>query len=952
MHPDQLIALICDPARTLDEVAATLEATLAPDQIDPDVLLALRSALREQEDQQLVVRGMLVGARLAPRAVANALDIYGMWVNRANEPPIDLNLLRVAAWAYHWDDDPMGRARALVNLADGLFGRDAFAEALATAQAALDFFLSVNFTPGIEMAMLLQAGIFIELQQPAQAEALLAALQGTLEPVGAEPDTVIRYVERLNARAFTAENLRDDFALARQFYDQAEALLPHTGAEHPFAGSAFRLSFNRGLLEQRLGRHAEARRCFEQAEHWLQAGLAIKQLKAADAYDLHQAQLLQALLLDDRPLALSILQTLAALLRDGKASPKQRAEFDRFAALLSEQIEDVVRLMNQAITTFKALGADLLALACSSQLTERAYQAGRPDLAAPAFAAAWHLLSDYPAPRRRLELSRIAAQYDPALSLSERQRIATELVAAGDLLGATAVYTVVGQAWEQAGDPQAARAAYTQALEVAAQARGMLRLSLHTLRHGATRRRAAERAFALAPNAATAFMISEQLRAQTLLDEVSNAGLWRLLEHADLAEIKAAYEQLSYLQAGLSLREFRGRRPTLEHTPNEAPPTVTDRQRAEATYFAALDRIANAKAARVGWISGRPATPPAIAAALPPGSLLVALNLIGSASEGELWATLLDTHASPQVLRLADQRRWRIFIQRWGEGFAAATALSTADANAALIELYRTFIAPISHVLPTAAALIIALDESLPLYPLHAAYDGEHYLLERLPVSYVPSGSVLALLRQRHLQRTPPAQHCFVGYDAAAERDYPTLNHAPAELATLAQIVAGSHRHGPFAPSDLLAQLRQARLVHLLAHGEFPLAASPRFARLITGPQPLYADDLYRSPLSADLIFLDACHSGQVGPGMQGFVGAALVSGASAVIAAMWQVHYDHARPLVRAFYTHWRDGVPGAAALCQAQAALARSHPPQTWAPFAYTGIPDLPFKMNNLSR
>ncbi|RRR70332.1 MAG: CHAT domain-containing protein [Candidatus Viridilinea halotolerans] len=941
MEANQIIDLIVDPNRTLDEVAAVLEAQLPPEAIDQELLGALRVRLREEKDQALVVRGMLVGARLAPLGTASALDVYGMWLNRANPPHMDLNPLRVAAWAYRWAGDEQGRALALVNLAEGLFVRDEFAAAMATAQSALTFFLQAELEAGIVKAKLVQANTFVELQQFPQADAIFKELAASVAVDYDDPDDVVRHVEWLNIRAFAVENLCDDFAYAHQIYQQAEAALPLTGTPQPFVGSLFRLALNQGLREQRLGRHAEARRYFEAAERSLQEGLAAKFLTNADAFDLRQQQLILALLLDDRAWALTFLAQLEALVAAGEDSLKQRAELLRFKALLSDRFEQCVAEMQQAIAAFRKQGLDLLVLACSSQLAERAYEAGRHDVAAQALAQAYAVLAGHAAPRRLLELRRITAQYDPALPHDTRVATAQELAHAGDLVGAAAVWEMVGRGYEQAKELAAARDAYGHALEAAARAHGMVRLSLHTLRLGAARRRAAERSFVLAPDEPTAFGLSEQLRAQTLLDELSNAGLWRLLDHEDLREIKDAYEQLSYAQASLSLREVRVRRPLLTDSPSADASTLIRRQQAEAAYFAALQRIHDAKVIRAGWISGQPAALNAIQAALPPATLLLAPLLVGSGDAQELWATLLTNQGVPQRMCLARKSTWKGFRQRWPEVQTLATA-SRSDAEAMLSSLYRVFLAPLEEHLAAAQGLIIALDEALPLYPLHAAFDSTHYLLERMPVSYIPSGTVLTLLRQRQMEREQASQRWVLGYDAYGEADYPQLKGVPEELARLSAALGGAFRHGPFTPDELLALSSSARSIHLMAHGAFPAAGSGRFAQLITGPRRLYADDLYRTELHADLLFLDACHSGQVGPGLQGFSGAALVSGANAVIAAMWQVEYRAARELVRTFYHHWRSGLPCASALCRAQRDLAPQHPPGEWAHFYLTGIPD----------
>ena len=182
----------------------------------------------------------------------------------------------------------------------------------------------------------------------------------------------------------------------------------------------------------------------------------------------------------------------------------------------------------------------------------------------------------------------------------------------------------------------------------------------------------------------------------------------------------------------------------------------------------------------------------------------------------------------------------------------------------------------------------------------------------------------------------------LAGWDAA-DSDLDTLVDVPAGLDELAALLTVSAWHGPYTPEQLCAQMTQAAVAHLSYHGEFPVGGSPRFANLVIGNQRLYADELYRAELQADLIFLNACDSGQHGEGLQGLVSAALVAGASAVIATMWKVQPKIGRKLPLRFYTHWRAGLTCAEALRQAQLDFIKESP-VFWAPYYLTGLSAIP--------
>src|SRR5262249_6026619 len=61
-----------------------------------------------------------------------------------------------------------------------------------------------------------------------------------------------------------------------------------------------------------------------------------------------------------------------------------------------------------------------------------------------------------------------------------------------------------------------------------------------------------------------------------------------------------------------------------------------------------------------------------------------------------------------------------------------------------LRELYKELLAPIDSQLE-AAHLIVVPHGVLHYVPFHALADGEHYLIDRMSISYAPSGSVYAL---------------------------------------------------------------------------------------------------------------------------------------------------------------------------------------------------------------
>ena len=955
MQLDELLAAITDPDRSIDDIAQLIDAYLPPDKIDENLLLAVRSKLINQ-DQRFVLRGMLFGARLSPQGVASTWDVYGMWLTRVNPPEIDIELLRVAGWAYRWANDELGRARALINLADGLFVRDKFDEAIQAAQEAQAIFDKKGLTAGSRKTRAVQANSFMELQKPIEAAQFYDEVEIFLNPHNTKSEDAEFFVEMRLSRGFFEEHVRDDFEAARRDYMAAYAALPRTNHH---VGGRFRYHFNLALLELRLGRFSEARSNFDQAEVALAEGLNLDLLTKQDEYDLYQGQIVLSLLLDDKLRARHFLVRL-----DGNSkslSAKQKAEAARFRALVApikqkdsdtSHEEHPITLLDQAIQGFAEVGAQLNQIICLTEKARIAFESkGLLQTAQAALDEARELLTQSENYVRKLELDYIAAQYDPRLSLEQKQEIAENLMQIDRPLEAIAVWSAIGQLHLQRGDRNAARAAYQNALQNAQSARSRVRMTLSALRLQQNWHKDFARAFALADDPFEAWQISERSHAQILIDEINNLGIWRLLERHEQQELRQAYQAYVYQQAKINALEIRSHI-SKDRSKSEFDANVSSLRAAEQAYFDALERIEASKQRQLGWVTGQIASLTQVQARLKPKTLFVMYSLVPDSDDNELWATLLTHSGAPKKIRLADSmefrantKNWYDLSKAWANPKENAALPASEKVNNALADLYLAFIEKLESELAEVEHLIIARDETMDLYPIHAVFDQDNYLIERMSVSYVPSGSALVLLQQRHDQRHQPVRRWFAGWNAQGDAQFPPIKGADENLAQLGRIAHAEVAHGPFTPSTLLEYMSTASLVHLLCHGEFYQDRHPRFAELVIGHQHLLADDLYRADLPVDLLFLDACHSGKVSFGLQGFVGAALVAGASSVISAMWQVEFKESRPIIERFYQYWMSGLTISESLRRAQIEVCTKNP-LMWAHFYVTGLADLTYR------
>jgi CHAT domain-containing protein len=129
---------------------------------------------------------------------------------------------------------------------------------------------------------------------------------------------------------------------------------------------------------------------------------------------------------------------------------------------------------------------------------------------------------------------------------------------------------------------------------------------------------------------------------------------------------------------------------------------------------------------------------------------------------------------------------------------------------------------------------------------------------------------------------------------------------------------------------------------HAVANRESPLDS----AIILAGPadsRKLYARDILREPLTADVVTLSACQTAGSrtyhGEGLTGFSWAFLSAGAHNVVAGLWDVDDRATARLMGGFYDALASGLPPAGALRRAQLDLIAGGgvyaKPRYWAAF-----------------
>ena len=270
---------------------------------------------------------------------------------------------------------------------------------------------------------------------------------------------------------------------------------------------------------------------------------------------------------------------------------------------------------------------------------------------------------------------------------------------------------------------------------------------------------------------------------------------------------------------------------------------------------------------------------------------------------------------------------------------SGATDVLLAGAKKQLKRLYHLLLEPIQNDMMAYDKLLIVPHSAVLHYlPFQALYDGQHYLIEKYEVSYLPAASLL------HYENRPPAGGDMVafGYDCDGR-----LPQAPQEAELVASLLNGRvYSQEAATLGQFQQQSHQARVLHLATHGDFN-QANPLFSGLTLANGQLNTLDIFHLRLSASLVTLSACQTGRSvvsgGDELLGLMRAFLYAGASSLLLSLWQVNDASTMEFMRSFYQCLAEGHSKGAALRLTQREFCGEHGryshPYYWAPFFLVG-------------
>ncbi|MBC7927806.1 MAG: CHAT domain-containing protein [Bryobacteraceae bacterium] len=292
-------------------------------------------------------------------------------------------------------------------------------------------------------------------------------------------------------------------------------------------------------------------------------------------------------------------------------------------------------------------------------------------------------------------------------------------------------------------------------------------------------------------------------------------------------------------------------------------------------------------------------------------------------------------------------------VKRAVEDYRSALLSPLFDETAVQIKgqvLYRMLIEPAKTELHGLRQIRIVADEPLHQLDLGAiTVPGEslRYLMEDLAISYLP-----ALYPPAPRSSGKPSRTLLtLGNSVPATKEIPALPQAMKEM----RLVAARFDSGQSVVVEGKAAVPSAwqmtkpgdfRFIHLAAHGTGN-SVNPLASALLLSPESngyrLYASDILRTPLHAELVTISACFgSGTRSYESEGLVGLAwafLRAGANNVVSTLSEVNDQVTATLMDTLYREVAAGRDPAIALQIARLEILHSsgvfRRPQYWSPF-----------------
>ena len=270
------------------------------------------------------------------------------------------------------------------------------------------------------------------------------------------------------------------------------------------------------------------------------------------------------------------------------------------------------------------------------------------------------------------------------------------------------------------------------------------------------------------------------------------------------------------------------------------------------------------------------------------------------------------------------------------------------------LSLYHMLVEPASSLLSRNGRTFIIPDgglNTLNFETLLVPGATPHYWIEDVTLT---DASSLRLLRAAHSAPSRAEKLLLIGNAVAPSSDYPELSKAAVEMESIEKHFPPNQQQAlsreQATPAAYLAgKPEEFAYIHFVAHGTAsrmsPLDSAIVLSRSNAQEDSfkLYARDIIRHPLRAELVTISTCYGAgsraYSGEGLVGLSWAFLRAGAHSVIGALWEVSDVSTPQLMDEIYRQLEKGQTPDAALRNAKLAMLRSttsyRKPFYWAPF-----------------
>jgi CHAT domain-containing protein/Tol biopolymer transport system component/Tfp pilus assembly protein PilF len=263
-------------------------------------------------------------------------------------------------------------------------------------------------------------------------------------------------------------------------------------------------------------------------------------------------------------------------------------------------------------------------------------------------------------------------------------------------------------------------------------------------------------------------------------------------------------------------------------------------------------------------------------------------------------------------------------------------------------QLYSLLIKPVERFIERKKFLGIIPHGHLHYISFSSLKNEQSYLIEKHPLFYSPSASVMQFTFKEVAKRGRDIKVLAIGnpdlgdfnYDLplaemesnAIKWDFPEVDIFTRENAT---------------ESLLQAHIGKYQIIHIASHGEFdpinPLFSSLKLARSATEDGNFEMNEVFGLEINADIVTLSACQTGLGdivgGDELVGLNRAFIYAGTRSILSSLWRVSDISTAVLIKHFYRNYGHGNK-AESLRKAQLLVKRLYPhPSYWAGFNLTG-------------